>query len=93
MSYTIPTDYYWNPGKPAYGPGFDEPVPGWGFRPNMVGPRRVGVGAFGTVVDSPASTPSQTKVGMANPWPQFVLFVGGVFALGALAGYALKGKS
>jgi len=45
MSYTIPTDYYWNPGKPAYGPGFDEPVPGWGFRPNMVGPRRVGVGA------------------------------------------------
>lgn len=49
MSYFEPSEYYYNPGDPAYGPGFDEPVPGWGFRPNMVGPRRIGVSGLSGV--------------------------------------------
>jgi len=45
LSYNIPSEYYWNRGPVAYGPGFDEPVPGWGMRPNTVGPAVVGIGA------------------------------------------------
>jgi len=40
-----PSQSYWNPGVVAYPDEPHEPVPGWGMRPNMVGPARVGVGA------------------------------------------------
>lgn len=51
MSYVVPTEAYWNPGPVAYPDEPHEPVPGWGMRPNMTGPRLVGVGGLGGMSD------------------------------------------
>lgn len=53
MSYVVPTDAYWNPGPVAYPDEPHEPVPGWGMRPNMTGPRLVGVGGLGAEAGAP----------------------------------------
>ena len=57
MSYVVPTDAYWNPGPVAYPAEPHEPVPGWGMRPNMTGPRLVGVGGLGAAPTGTPDTP------------------------------------
>lgn len=47
MSYVETQPRYFDPGPVAYADEPYEPVPGWGMRPNMAGPRRVGVGGLG----------------------------------------------
>ena len=47
MSYIVPSPTYWNPGPVAYHDEPQAPVPGWGMRRGMTGPRMVGVGGLG----------------------------------------------
>jgi len=43
---TVPTTYWRNYPVPFYSDWKSEPVPGWGVKPVMAGPARVGVGAL-----------------------------------------------
>ena len=51
MSYIVPSPTYWNPGPVAYHDEPQAPVPGWGMRRGMTGPRMVGVGGLGASPD------------------------------------------
>lgn len=58
MSYVQSNDFYSNRPRPYLTSDVGEPVPGWGSNPQIAGPPRVGVGAFG---DAPAVCPPGTK--------------------------------
>ncbi len=47
MSYYESPGFYANPGPVMYADEQQAPVPGWGLRPEMAGPSRVGVGGLG----------------------------------------------
>jgi len=55
-----PMTYFRNHPEPFYADWKGEPVPGWGVRPVMAGPARVGVGASSYVAtQSPAASSIQ----------------------------------
>lgn len=64
MSYNISDASYFDPGPVAYPDEPFEPVPGWGMRPNMAGPRRVGVGAFSVTLGVAPRIASEVRNGL-----------------------------
>lgn len=83
MSYVETTQTYWNPGPVAYPDEPYAPVPGWGMRPNMAGPRRIGVGGLGS-----APGPDDTVVWLGpSPFPPVAWLLSENVSLGALRAF------
>lgn len=64
----IPVSYFNTPTLNPFYPGWKhEPVPGWGARPSMAGPRMVGVGASPTDAVHPAMQELQDEAAQLYP--------------------------